>query len=54
MTWGAFKRLIESAGRRQGDGEELRSISWNGLEKPVLTFETQRRGKETQDIIDIA
>ena len=55
MTWGDFKRRVEKQlADGKGDDEELRSISWNGLEEPVVTFETKRLGKETQDIIYIA
>lgn len=55
MTWADFKRLVEKQlADGKGDDEEVLSISWNGLEEPVVIFETKRRGKDTQDIVYIA
>jgi hypothetical protein len=52
VTWGEFKRQVD----RQvidgnGDDEEVRSIDWNGLEPPLVVFQTIRRGPETQSAV---
>ena len=34
-----------------GDEEEVVSISWGGLEEPVVTFQTVRHGRETKNLV---
>ena len=52
MNWAEFKRLIDKQlAEANGDEEELASISWGGLEDPVVIFQTVRHGRETKNLI---